>query len=107
MIPDQAPRADDSEDGIDERNDQRDDAERHVEREADESREHDEQQHEAQDDDAAAQAVSADLLLEGHGAGARATCGTVVSGPRGEELLGVEPERPRDEHPRMLWIAVL
>ena len=58
-----------------------------------------EQQDEADDDDAAAQAVRADLLLERHVAGVNDTCGGAVSPSAEKNSFVAEAERPRDEHP--------
>ena len=94
---DQAPRADDSEDGIDERNDQCDDAERHVEREPT-----------SPASTTSSSTKPRTTMLRRRFPRIccwRSRCGresnlrTAVEAPR-RELLRVEPERPRDEHPR-------
>ncbi len=103
---DQAARADDPEHGVDERDDQRDDAERDVERESHETREHDEEKDEADDDDARAQAVPPDLLLERHGAGASETCGTAVSPSAEKNSFARKPSGFATSTHGMLWIAV-
>ena len=103
---DQAARPDDPEHCVEERDDERDDAERDVERESHETREHDEEKDEADDDDAAAQPVPPDLLLERHGAGTNETCGTAVSPSAEKNSFAPKPSGFATSTHGMLWIAV-
>ncbi len=104
---DHAPRAEHPEHRVAEREDERDDAERDVEREPDEAGEEDEQEDESEHDDAAAQAVPPDLLLQRHGGGANETCGGSVSPAAEKNSFSRKPSGFATSTHGMLWIAVL
>ena len=93
--------------GVDARDHEGDDPERHVEYEPDEPREHEQQQDEAGEDDAAAETVSADLLLERHVAGVNDTCGGAVSPSAEKNSLSRKPSGRATSAQGRLWIAVL
>ncbi len=71
---------------------ERDRAQRVVEREPDEACEHQQEQDEAEDDDPAAKAVRADLLLERHVARENDTCGGAVSPCAEKNSLARKPK---------------
>ena len=104
---DQAPRAERGEDRVDGSNHERDDAERDVQREPDEPGEHEQEQDEADDDDAAPQAVAADLLLECHVAGVNDTCGAAVSPSAEKNSFSRKPSGRATSTQGRLWMPVL
>ena len=86
---------------------ERDHAEPQVERRADEPR-HDAEQHdEADDDDAAPQAVPADLLLERHVAGVNETWGGAVSPSAEKNSFSRKPSGLATTTHGRLWMPLL
>ncbi len=104
---DHAPRANEREDAVRQRDHERHDPEREVEEQADEAADHDEEHDEAEDDHEAAEPVRADLLLECHAPAANETWGTAVSPSAEKNSRARKPKGFASRSHGMLCTAVL
>ena len=89
------------------KDDERDHPQAQVEHRADEACDDAEQQGEPDDDDAAPQAVSPDLLLKRHVAGVNETCGVAVSPSAEKNSLSWNPRGRATSTQGRLWMPVL